>query len=266
MKLRLKWTDALSVRWSKSCLELARVDIPHDLRQRIRDAKSVTVMTGAGVSAESGVPTFRDAQTGLWEKYDPMQLATPEAFHSDPGLVWDWYQWRRKLIADTAPNPGHVALVDMARLIPELVLVTQNVDGLHQRAGSENPVELHGNLNRAKCTRCSRQETGFDLEGIPKCGECGALLRPDVVWFGEALPTSALRRATESALRCELFFSIGTSSQVYPAADLPLQAQAAGALTLEINPQVTPLSDRADYVLRGTSGEVLPALVQQVWS
>lgn len=239
-----------------------RIPIPDDLADAVRTASRVTVLTGAGVSAESGVPTFRDAQTGLWERYSPEELATPEAFSRDPELVWRWYLWRRELVRRASPNPGHHALAALAGRVPELVLVTQNVDGLHQRAGSRDVVELHGNIVRDRCHSCrevaSETVTGVD-GGIPRCG-CGGMLRPDVVWFGEMLPAEALSRAAECARRCDLLLSVGTSSLVYPAAALPYEALTAGVPVAELNPQPTPLTPRVRWSLRGPSGEVLPAL------
>ena len=223
----------------------------------------MVVLTGSGISAESGVPTFREAQTGLWERFDPQQLATPEAFGREPGLVWDWYAWRRELVARAAPNPGHLALAEMQDLGPNLTLVTQNVDGLHQRAGSLDVIELHGNILR---TRCSAEGIEVDAreasESPPLCPSCGAPLRPDVVWFGEMLPPGALDAASEAARGAGIFLSVGTSSLVYPAAALPYEALEGGALLVEVNPEETPLTPHADYVLRGSAGDVLPRLVR----
>jgi NAD-dependent deacetylase len=242
---------------------MTTVEIPEPLVDRLRDARRIVVLTGAGVSAESGVPTFRDAQTGLWAQYDPAQLATPEAFRSDPELVWGWYLWRRELTRKAAPNPGHEALARLQDLVDELVLVTQNVDGLHARAGSRDVIELHGNIMRTVCFRCGVESGGeVDLDsGVPECVACGGPLRPDVVWFGEALPMDALTRAAEAARTSQLFLSVGTSSLVYPAAGLPYEALTAGVPVVEINPAPTALSGRATWTLRGPSGTVLPSLV-----
>jgi NAD-dependent deacetylase len=232
---------------------------------RFRSAKRVVALTGAGVSAESGIPTFRDAQTGLWAKYDPMQLATPEAFARNPKLVWDWYEWRRELFRDKKPNPGHYVLAKMEKFFPHFVVVTQNIDGLHRVAGSTDIIELHGNLGRDKCSRenvlIDRAEARTTDDGLFVCPRCGAYLRPDVVWFGEALPRDALDRAFQEAMQCDVLMSIGTSSLVEPAASLPRIAQQAGAFIVEINPDETPLSQSADVVLRGKSGAVLPKLL-----
>ncbi|CAN5557149.1 MAG: NAD-dependent deacylase [Actinomycetota bacterium] len=228
----------------------------------LRNARSVAVLTGSGVSAESGVPTFRDAQTGLWENYDPMDLATPEAFARNPELVWEWYEWRRKLIGEAKPNPAHEALSELEKRVPDFTLITQNVDGLHREAGSENVLELHGNIHR---TVCSKERTTIEPENFiegtpPKCPNCGAFLRPDVVWFGETLPVGVMEAASEAARNCEIFISAGTSSVVYPAASLPYEAMESGSLVIEINPDDTPLTAVADIVLRGSAGEILPAL------
>jgi NAD-dependent deacetylase len=238
--------------------------IPADLIQKLVKAKRVTVLTGAGVSAESGVPTFRDAQTGLWAQYRPEDLATPRAFRRNPRLVWEWYEWRRKLVADAKPNPAHLALVELEQLFPLFHLITQNVDGLHQRAGSRCVVELHGNLTRTKCFEegtiiPSWNETG---EVPPKCPNCGGLLRPDVVWFEEPMPEAEMQLATTASTTCDVFFSIGTSTVVYPAAALPSEALGSGATVVEINPQPTPLTAQAHFALAGAAGVVLPELVK----
>jgi NAD-dependent deacetylase len=224
-------------------------------------------LTGAGVSAESGVPTFRDAQTGLWAQFDPLKLATPDAFRRDPKLVWDWYAWRRRLVAKAQPNAAHRALVVLEDRVGDFVLITQNVDGLHRRAGSRNVVELHGNIGRVKC---SREGTIVEhwteaSDAVPRCAGCGALLRPDVVWFEEMLPADALQAAEDAARRCQILLVVGTSAEVYPAAALPDHAKSAGAAVVEINPHPTQLSDVADYVLRAPAGVALPALVAASW-
>jgi NAD-dependent deacetylase len=247
------------------------MNLPASLVDHLRRAQAVAVLTGAGVSAESGVPTFRDAQTGLWARYDPLALATPEAFRRDPKLVWEWYAWRRELVARARPNLGHLALRDMEMRLPKFTLITQNVDGLHHLAGSRNVIELHGNIRRARC---------FDEQAIveswpesgetpPRCPRCGGLLRPDVVWFGESLPAQALADAVYASQSCDVFFSIGTSALVQPAASLPQRAIARGRVVVEINPDETPLGGEVSadrfYALRGKAGEILPALVQTVW-
>jgi NAD-dependent deacetylase len=237
------------------------------LVETLRNAQSIAVLTGSGISAESGVPTFRDVQTGLWARYDPMDLATPEAFARDPRLVWEWYAWRRGLVEGAAPNSGHEALAQLERHVPEFVLITQNVDGLHRRAGSQRIIELHGNIMRSKCSlEAVILEPGEDDRDVPpSCPRCGASLRPDVVWFGEMLPQEALEEAFESAQNCDLFFSIGTSSLVQPAASLPFEALRSAVAVVEINLDETPLSRHAEYALRGRVGEVLPALVRAAY-
>ena len=234
----------------------------------IRGAERLVALTGAGVSKESGIPTFREAQTGLWAQYDPTELATPQAFQRDPKLVWEWYQWRRSLVGGAQPNPGHTALVTMAVQSPSLVLITQNIDGFHQQAGSRNVVELHGSIQRNKCSQENTivQEWVDDGSIPPRCPDCGSFLRPDVVWFGENLPPSAIQAAVQAAQEANVFFSIGTSAVVEPAASLPLIAQQAGAVLVEINPDHTPVTSHADYVLQGPSGVILPELVAQTWN
>jgi NAD-dependent protein deacetylase/lipoamidase len=242
--------------------------VPGALVERLRAARAIAVLTGAGVSAESGVPTFRDAQTGLWATFDPQELATPSAFARKPKFVWDWYAWRREKLGAAKPNAGHVALAAIERRVPRFTLITQNVDGLHQAAGSANVVELHGNIRRVKCSRgcgvVDAWQEGTASEP-PRCAACGAWLRPDVVWFEEMLPPHALEAAEDAARRCEVFLVVGTAAEVYPAAALPMLARDAGATVVEVNPQPTALSPEVDHVLRGPSGVVLPALVAAVW-
>jgi NAD-dependent deacetylase len=234
-----------------------------DLILALHRAHSITVLSGAGTSAESGVPTFRDAQTGLWAKFDPHELATPEAFRKNPRLVWEWYAWRRELVSQAQPNPGHAALAALERCVPTLTLITQNVDGLHQRAGSQWVIELHGNISRTKCFEENVViETWPESEEIPpRCPRCGGQLRPDVVWFNETLPPAEWTRALQASKEAELFLSIGTSSLVYPAATLPSEALKAGAKLIEINPEPTPLTPLATHALRGPAGVILPALL-----
>jgi NAD-dependent deacetylase len=237
------------------------------LLQVLRDARSVAVLTGAGISAESGVPTFRDAQTGLWARFRPEDLATPEAFRRDPKLVWEWYAWRRETVTRVEPNAGHRALVRLAALVPRFTLVTQNVDGLHQRAGSRDVIELHGNILRNKCFAEDVVVERWADDGAvpPRCPRCGAPLRPDVVWFGESLPAAALAAAEQAAAESSVFLSIGTSALVYPAAQLPRSALEAGRTVVEINRDPTPLTPSATFSLRGRSGEILPALLAAAW-
>jgi NAD-dependent deacetylase len=242
--------------------------VPAELVARLRPATRDVALTGAGISAESGVPTFRDALTGLWAKFDPRELATPSAFARNPKLVWNWYAARRAALANVEPNPGHVALARMDALVPDFLLATQNVDGLHARAGSRRLVELHGNIARVKCSREHRVVDTWDApadDDPPRCPHCGAFLRPDVVWFEEMLPEDALARAEDASRRAEVMLVVGTSAEVYPAAALPRYARAAGARVVEVNPEDTPLSGIADDVLRAPAGLALPALVDAVW-
>lgn len=235
----------------------------HDLLARLRRARRLTVLTGAGVSAESGVPTFREAQTGLWARFRPEDLATPEAFRRHPGRVWEWYAHRRERVARAAPNAAHRALAEWERRVETFTLVTQNVDGLHQRAGSRRVIELHGNLTRTKCFAEDTLVTAWadSAEVPPRCPRCGGLLRPDVVWFGELLPEAALGQAFAASRDCDVFLSVGTSAVVYPAALLPVEALRHGATVVEINPEETPLTERVDFFLQGRAGEVLPRLL-----
>lgn len=238
--------------------------IPAALVAALRDALHVCVLTGAGVSAESGVPTFRDAQQGLWAEYDPLQLATPEAFAENPALVWRWYAWRRKLVAEVEPNPGHIALAQLADIVPHLTLVTQNVDGLHQRAGSEDVIEFHGNIFTNRCF-----DEGCVVENVgdgepPRCPGCGGFVRPGVVWFGEVIPEQARDASFAAARLCDVFLSVGTSSLVYPAAGLVEVARENGAVTVEINPEPTMQAASFNYALAGTSGSVLPELLESL--
>jgi NAD-dependent deacetylase len=243
------------------------LNIPDELSHFLRKAERVVALTGAGVSQESGLRTFRDSQTGLWAQYKPTDLASPEAYERDPKLVWDWYAWRREAIKGVRPNPGHFALVEMAQRVPDFSLITQNVDGLHRMAGSPQVIELHGNLQRVKCSSCGRQAEVWDeADGdVPHCEICGGLLRPDVVWFGESLPRAELESAVEVARACHVFFSIGTSGVVQPAASLAYAAHNRGAVVVEVNAEPTPLTPKVDFALHGKSGEILPALVQAVW-
>lgn len=235
-------------------------------------AKRVVVVTGAGVSAESRIPTFRDAMSGLWATFDPQKLATPEAFERDPATVSEWYDWRRQKCAEAIPNPGHVAIADMeqalARQGAEFLLITQNVDGLHRRASSGRVIEIHGTLAVWRCTRTGQEfvDLPVPLPSYPCPSPAGGLLRPCVVWFGEALPEEGLRRAVEASARATLFFSIGTSAQVYPVAGLADVAARAGAAVVEINPRETALSSRADVVIRAPSASALPGIVERAFA
>ena len=243
------------------------MDIPEKLIDRLSNAAAVTVLTGAGISAESGVPTFRDAQTGLWERFSPTELASPEAFAQNPRRVWEWYAYRRKLVEGAQPNAGHTALVELEKLVKTFHLVTQNVDRLHQRAGSKNVVELHGNLFSYKCSRDHElvsENTWLGGTVPPNCYRCGAPVRPDIVWFGESLPDKELSEAYAYSRDCDVFLAIGTSGIVHPAATLPYEAMLNGAMVAEINVNETTLSERAQFTVTGKSGDILPELVNRL--
>lgn len=244
-------------------------------RRLLRDAGAVIVLTGAGVSAESGVPTFRGAG-GLWKEFRPEELATPEAFARDPRLVWEWYAWRRTMVAGCAPNAAHRSLAEWALRSRKVTIVTQNVDGLHARAaraaaGSDDdaparPVEVHGSLLRDRCSGCdARSEPvtvdATSLSTLPRCTRCGALLRPDVVWFGEMLDEAVLAKADAAAATADVCLVVGTSALVHPAASLPLRTRAQGGLVIEVNPEETPLTRVAGISIRGRAVEVVPMLL-----
>lgn len=239
------------------------------LLDRLALSRSVLVLTGAGMSAESGIPTFRDAQSGIWSRFRPEDLATPEAFARDPARVWQWYEQRREAVRKARPHAGHRALVELEALVPELTVVTQNVDGLHQLAGSGTVWELHGNILRSKCHLTLRPIGSEWLADSPHSPPRSpyvqdGLARPDVVWFGETLPTAAVEAAVEVAARCDFCFSVGTTALVQPAASLPLFARENGAALVEINPAETTLSAHADQSIRGKASEVLVTLVSEL--
>ena len=235
--------------------------IPDAAIAAVRDARHICVLTGAGISAESGVPTFREAQDSLWEEHDPLELATPEGFERDPVLVWRWYRWRRELVAEAAPNPGHLALAELAAVVPKLTLVTQNVDNLHQRAGSTDVIEFHGNIFEDRCYAEGCVVEADHTDDVPRCPGCGGPVRPGVVWFGEMIPEQALQTSMAGAADCDVFLSIGTSSLVFPAAGLAEVASEAGAVVIEVNPNPTGMSARFDFAIAGNAGAVLPELV-----
>ncbi|MBN2011169.1 NAD-dependent deacylase [candidate division KSB1 bacterium] len=237
------------------------------LIERLLKATSVVVLTGAGISAESGVPIFR-GETGLWKKFRPEELANIDAFLRNPSLVWEWYNYRKDLIREVNPNPGHVALVALENKYPDFLLVTQNVDNLHRVAGSRNIRELHGNIMRNRCVDCNRQIDQSELtvptgSAVPRC-ECGGLVRPDVVWFGEALPNKEIQDAFTAARSCDVFLVVGTSAVVHPAAQLPLEAKEYGAYVLEINVEPTVISNYVNESIFGKAGTILPALVKRL--
>ncbi|QXP87709.1 SIR2 family NAD-dependent protein deacylase [Methylococcus capsulatus] len=243
-----------------------------ELLASLRDARHIAVFTGAGVSAESGIPTFRDALTGLWENYDASTLASPEGFAADPALVWGWYEWRRTRVLRAEPNPAHYAIAALAADCPRLTLITQNVDDLHERAGSADPIRLHGSLHHPRCSACEapyrlppgipdKPEGGRRVDP-PRCARCGAPVRPRVVWLGENLPQAAWDAARQAAEACDLMFSIGTSALVWPAAQLPALVARRGATVVQVNPAETALDGHAGYNLRGAAGKVMPLLLQ----
>ncbi len=234
-------------------------NLPDTVIERLRGPGPVVAFTGAGVSAESGLATFR-GPGGIWEGRSPMELATPEAFAADPTLVWRFYAWRRAAAVAAEPNPAHRALAALARVRTDFTLITQNVDGLHERAGNTELIRLHGSLWRNRCTRegTEKDDLRGDLGELPPRCSCGGMLRPGVVWFGEALPAGALEHAARAAKEADLLIVVGTSAQVYPAADLPRLARQAGAFVVEINPEPTALTGDVDVHISGAAGEVLP--------
>lgn len=252
----------------------APVVVPRHVTDRLVRAGNIVVFTGAGVSAESGIATFRQPSTGLWARYDAAMLATPAAFDADPSLVWGWYEWRRARIRAAQPNAGHRAIAALARHLPRVTVVTQNVDDLHERAGNPSVVHLHGRLDAARCRRCAQSwrhdEAAADIpEGgcridPPACLRCGGPVRPGVVWFGESLPADAWDHAMALATQGGVFVTVGTSALVYPAAELPQIAARHGALVVQVNPEPTPLDALADVSLHGPAGTVLPAILDAV--
>jgi len=272
--------------------------ISPDLRDKLRSCRKVAVFTGAGMSAESGIPTFRDAQTGLWAKFNPQEVASTEAFRNNPQLVWDWYVHRAEFVRKAEPNDGHKAVAKLQSLLPEVTVITQNIDNLHQKAGSKEILELHGSLFRLKAfvdpdeildpnvsqvichvcdgyavhEHCDPYATKEDLASIelqagpvPRCPGCGCLLRPDIVWFGEPLDIDILEGAMRLADTCDLMICIGSSLEVQPAASIPYRAKWGKAIVIEINPEPTHLSSEADVFLKGNAAGLLPALLQHVW-
>jgi NAD-dependent deacetylase len=268
------------------------------LAEKLHACRNLVVFTGAGMSAESGIPTFRDAQTGLWAKFNPAEVASSDAFRNNPQLVWDWYVHRAEFVRKAKANAGHLAVARLQDLVPQVTVITQNIDGLHQRAGSRDVLELHGSLHRLKafvdtdemfagdrspviCHACNGYAihehmdpyvTREDLAAIelkagpvPRCPCCGALLRPDIVWFGEPLDIDILEGAMLVADQCDAMICIGSSLEVQPAASIPFRAKWGGALVIEINPEPTDLSGEADVFLQGKAAEIVPALIEQVW-
>ena len=246
--------------------------IPLDLIAALQQAQHIVVFTGAGASAESGIPTFRDALSGLWQRFDAEDLATPEAFRRDPALVWGWYEWRRMQVLRALPNPAHLAIAELARHVSELTVVTQNVDDLHERAGSVGVLHLHGSLHTPRCFECGLLHTlspvipqepeGGRRLSPPLCTQCGGTIRPGIVWFGESLPEAILSDAFVAARACDLLLAIGTSGLVQPAARIPMLARQAGASVVQINPMATALDEACTWSLRGAAGVIVPSLVE----
>jgi NAD-dependent deacetylase len=237
-------------------------EIPSELIKLLADSKHIVVLTGAGVSAESGMPTFR-GEDGFWRKYNAMDLATPEAFERDPKLVWEWYDYRRGILDKAGPNRAHEVIAEMEKHYPNFTLITQNVDGLHHRAGSKNMIEIHGNLWRVKCQRCSYNEIFNDVPlktNPPRC-ECGGMLRPDVVWFGESLPHGAIEKALDQLRSCDTILVVGTSGVVQPVASFPFVAAEAGAVIIEFNVEPTPITQICGFALHGKA----TLLMDKVW-
>jgi NAD-dependent deacetylase len=248
------------------------MDLPEPLIERLREARRVVIFTGAGVSQESGIPTFRDRLTGLWENFDAARLATPDAFDRDAALVWGWYEWRRARVQAALPNPAHRAIAELAGRVPELTLVTQNVDDLHERAGSPAVLHLHGRIAQPYCESCRRphraaaapEGEGRRIEP-PRCSACAARIRPGVVWFGESLPSEEWQAAQGATRRADLFFCVGTSALVQPAASLTDLAIHAGAMTVQVNPNSTGIEERVSVALKGPAGSVLPLLLERAF-
>jgi NAD-dependent deacetylase len=230
--------------------------------RRLKATKKLLVCTGAGVSKESGIPTFR-GDDGLWRQYRAEELATPQAFARNPKLVWEWYRWRQDIIKKAKPNGAHHAIVQLEKLIPDFLLVTQNVDNLHFQAGSRKLIELHGNIFRAKCSRCDKKYSEPLAGELPEC-QCGDLIRPDVVWFGESLDVLDLDRAFGFAESCETVLVVGTSGIVQPAASIPYIAKENGAFVVEINPVATPITEIADLTIFEPSGEAMPVILARM--
>jgi NAD-dependent deacetylase len=243
-------------------------NIPQIVYEKLMNARTVGVFTGAGMSAESNIPTFRGNE-GLWKKFKPEELANFDAFMKNPKLVWEWYSARKKIIHGAKPNNGHLALKELEQLVDEVIIITQNIDNLHRRAGSSTVYELHGNIERNYCIKCGKQYTDdVILSGSfpPTCITCGGLVRPDVVWFGEYLPQDEFKASENASRRSDFFFSLGTSGIVYPAASIPHIAKDSGAFIVEINPETTPLSEIADITILGKSGILLPEIIKNLKS
>ena len=231
----------------------------------LRESSLVVALTGAGVSAESGIPTFR-GEGGLWRNFSPQELATPHAFSKNPKLVWEWYNWRRSIIKRAKPNPAHTTIAELEKMFGSFTLITQNIDGLHRKAGSKNIIEFHGNIWKERCTSCSftrENERIYDESELPpRCEKCEGIMRPSVVWFGEPIPEEVIRKSEKAVLECDTFISIGTSSVVYPAAGFIEYAVSHNKRTIEINLERTPMSDIVDVSIQGKAGEILPKILE----
>jgi len=244
-------------------------ELIREAARRLAGVHTLAVLTGSGVSRESGIATFRDPEEGLWARYDPMDLATQEGYLRNPTLVWQWYEHRFGMVEKAAPNAGHLAIARLETLLPQVTVITQNIDGLHQAAGSTDVIELHGSIRRYRCldgrhTGFTRADFAGQSEMPPKCPRCGALLRPEVVWFGEILPRAALERAFDLAESCDAMLVAGTSGEVQPAASLPFYSARRGALVIDVNPDQDNIASVADIYLRGPGGSVLPRLIQAI--
>jgi len=239
------------------------IQFENKLIEALKEAESVVFFTGAGVSSESGIATFRGKE-GLWNKFKPEELASFDAFIKNPVVVWEWYNYRKKIVHQAKPNPAHLTISEMQNHFKDVTVVTQNIDNLHRRAGSNKIFELHGNIERNFCINCKKfhNEELIFSSGVPRC-ECGGLIRPDVVWFGEYLPEDQFIGGEKAAIGSDIFFVVGTSAIVYPAAGLIYTAKASGAIIVEINIEETPLSNMVDYSFLGKAGEILPALFDQ---
>jgi len=242
------------------------MEISNTLLSKLKTFRNVVAVCGAGISRESGVPTFR-GENGLWKKFRPEELANFDAFISNPELVWEWYNFRKRLISSVEPNPGHYSLFEMEGLFENFFIITQNVDNLHRRTGNKNVIEIHGNIMRSKCIKCNKyyDDLPFDenVKSVLECG-CGGIIRPDVVWFGEMLSENLLAKSYELLGECQLLFVIGTSGYVYPAASFPLLAKENDAYLVEINIERTNISNIMDEVLLGPAGEILPEIIRKI--
>jgi NAD-dependent deacetylase len=239
-------------------LNLDKTDI-----ERIKCATHIVFFSGAGMSAESGIATFR-GEGGIWNKFKPEELANFNAFMKNPGMVWEWYKYRREIVKKAVPNAGHIAIAEFQKYFPKITVITQNIDNLHKRAGSKNIYELHGNIERNYCVRCKTFYNDIDEKaGIPKC-KCGGLIRPDVVWFGEYLPEDQFKGAEIAASECDIFFVVGTSAIVYPAASLIYIAKQSGAFIIEVNIEQTEISTLANRSIIGKAGKILPEILEKI--